>query len=242
VISLPGRIRVGDVRSTPIPPPAGPLTDGTVCLRYRQATDLDAIRAASHDPETRRWLNDPPMDDEARAASMTRVADAFQSGRAAPLVIADRVTNQAIGLINVQFRDDRVATIAYSVFPGHRGQGVAPRAVRLAVNWAFSQLGLSELLLEIDPENLASLRVARKCGFTPAGDGPDRDEGGDSSDGKLVFALRKGEAGPRADAKLARTEPRDTAKSLFEAVACAFVAADDVRSSRQPVRELTLGH
>jgi RimJ/RimL family protein N-acetyltransferase len=182
------------VRSTPIPPPAGPLTDGTVCLRYRQATDLDAIRAASHDPETRRWLNDPPMDDEARAASMARVADAFQSGRAAPLVIADQGTDQPVGLINVQFRDDRVATIAYSVFPGQRGQGVAPRAVRLAVDWAFADLGLSELLLEIDPENLASVRVARKCGFAPAGPALSRDHGEDS--GKLAFAVYKGQAGP----------------------------------------------
>jgi RimJ/RimL family protein N-acetyltransferase len=192
VISLAGRTRVGAVRSTPIPPPAGPLADGTVCLRYRQATDLEAIRAASHDPETRRWLNDPPMDDEARAASMARVADAFQSGRSAPLVIADQATDQPVGLINVQFRDDRVATIAYSVFPGHRGQGVAPRAVRLAVDWAFSQLGLSELLLEIDPENLASVRVARKCGFAPAGRALNRDHGEGS--GKLAFAVYKGEA------------------------------------------------
>lgn len=188
------------MRSTPVPLPPVPLADGTVCLRYRQVADLDAIRAASHDPDTRRWLNDPPMDDEARAASMARVADAFQSGRAAPLVIADQATGQAIGLINVQFRDDRVATIAYSVFPGHRGQGVAPRAVRLAVDWAFSQLGLSELLLEIDPGNLASVRVAEKCGFTPAGRTPDRDRGGDGSGGKLVFALHRDETGPRAAA------------------------------------------
>lgn len=184
------------MRSTPIPPPSVPLTDGAVCLRYRQVADLDAIRAASHDPETQRWLSDPPMDDEAIAASMARVADAFQSGRAAPLVIADQATSQAIGLINVQFRDDRAATIAYFVFPGHRGQGVAPRAVRLAVDWAFADLGLSELLLEIDPGNLASVRVAEKCGFTPAGRAENRDQDGGDGSGKLAFAVRRGEAGP----------------------------------------------
>ena len=115
-------------RWTAIQPPAVPLTDGVVSLRYRRAADLDAICAASHDPETRRWLSDPPMDDEARAASMERVAEAFRTGRSAPLVIADWATDQPVGLINVQFRDDQVATIAYSVFPGHRGKGVAPRS------------------------------------------------------------------------------------------------------------------
>jgi RimJ/RimL family protein N-acetyltransferase len=181
-----------------IQPPAAPLTDGTVCLRYRRVCDLDAIAAASYDAETRRWLTDPPVEDEARAASMARVAEAFRSGRSAPLVIADGTTDQPVGLINVQFRDDQVATIAYSVFPGHRGKGVAPRAVRLAVDWAFADRGLSELLLEIDPANLASVRVARKCGFAPAGRSPNREQGGPGS-GKLVFAIRKGEPQSGAD-------------------------------------------
>jgi RimJ/RimL family protein N-acetyltransferase len=187
------------MRSTPISPPAVPLTDGTVSLRYRQVSDLDAIFTASHDPQTRRWLTDPPtdaeaMDAEARAASMARVAEAFAAGRSAPLVIADGTTDEPIGLINVQFRDDDVATIAYSVFPAHRGSGVAPRAVRLAVQWAFSDLGLWELLLEIDPGNLASVRVASKCGFDPApAPAPTARE---DSAAKLVFAIRNPEARP----------------------------------------------
>lgn len=179
------------MRSTAIKPPAAPLTDGTVSLRYRRVSDLGAISAASEDPQARRWLSDPPMDAEARAASMARVDEAFRSGRAAPLVIADSATDQPVGLINVQFRDDQVATIAYSVFPAHRGQGVAPRAVRLAADWALSDLGLRELLLEIDPENVSSLRVAEKCGFTPAGRAVPDERDGPAASGKLVFAVRR---------------------------------------------------
>jgi RimJ/RimL family protein N-acetyltransferase len=188
---------VDSVRSTPIQPPAVPLTDGTVSLRCRRASDLDAICAASYDPEARRWLTDPPMDAETRAASMARVDEAFRTGRSAPLVIADCASGQPIGLINVQFRDDHVATIAYSVFPAHRGKGVAARAVRLAADWAFSHLGLSALLLEIDPGNLASIRVAQKCGFEPADCSLTPGEGEHAS-GKLVFAIRNGQLEPPA--------------------------------------------
>jgi RimJ/RimL family protein N-acetyltransferase len=169
------------MRSTAIPFPAVPLSDGIVSLRCRLASDLDVISDASYDPETRRWLTDPPMDAQARAASLERVAEAFQTGRSAPLVIADHEDNEPIGLINLQFRDDHVATIAYSVFPAHRGKGVAPRAVRLMAEWAFGPLGLSEVLLEIDPQNVASVRVAEKCGFEP----------GTDNGGKLVFVARK---------------------------------------------------
>jgi RimJ/RimL family protein N-acetyltransferase len=179
------------MRSMAITPPAVPLTDGTVSLRYRRDSDWDAICAASRDPETLRWLSDPPMDAGARAAAMARVAEAFRTGRSAPLVIADGATDQPIGLINVQFRDRRVPTIAYSVFPAYRGQGVAPRAVRLVVDWAFCDLGLRELRLEIDPGNIASLKVAHKCGFEPAGRALSGELGGPGSSGKLVFAIRK---------------------------------------------------
>ena len=83
------------VRSTPIAPPATPLTDGSVVLRPRREDDLDAIAAASRDPETLRWLDDPPMDAEARRTGMSRVEEAWRSGRAAPLTIADAATDQA---------------------------------------------------------------------------------------------------------------------------------------------------
>jgi RimJ/RimL family protein N-acetyltransferase len=177
------------MRSTEIPSPAVPLSDGTVSLRSRRASDLDAISDASFDPETRHWLTDPPMDAEARVASMERVAEAFRTGQSAPLVIADHESNEPIGLINLQFRDDHLATIAYSVFPAHRGKGVAPRAVRLMAEWAFGHLGLAELWLEIDPQNVASVRVAEKCGFEPA-------EPGTDASGKLVFVAHKHDVGP----------------------------------------------
>jgi RimJ/RimL family protein N-acetyltransferase len=172
------------MRSTEILSPAVPLSDGIVSLRSRRASDLDAISDASFDPETRQWLTDPPMDAEARVASMERVAEAFRTGRSAPLVIADHESDEPIGLINLQFRDDHLATIAYSVFPAHRGKSVAPRAVRLMAEWAFGDLRLTELWLEIDPRNVASIRVAEKCGFEPA-------EANADGTGKLVFVARK---------------------------------------------------
>jgi RimJ/RimL family protein N-acetyltransferase len=152
-------------RSTPVIPPASPFLDGVIAVRLRRAADLDQIAAASHDPESRRWLDDEPMDAEARRTSMVRVEEAWRSGRAAPLVIADAVTDEPVGIINLQFRNDDVATIAYSVFPDSRGRGIAPRAVQLLAEWAFGDVGLTQLLLEADEENTASLRVAEKCGF-----------------------------------------------------------------------------
>ncbi|MFB9236393.1 GNAT family N-acetyltransferase [Plantactinospora siamensis] len=173
------------VRSTPAEPPAAPLTDGVVAVRPRRAADVDAIAAASGDPETLRWLDDRPMDAEARRTSMARIDEAWRSGRAAPLVIADARTDEPVGIINLQFTDDRTSTVAYSVFPQHRGRGIAPRAVRLVAGWAVAELGLRRLILEADVQNQASVRVAEKCGFRRVGTRAEAAEGG----GRTVVAF-----------------------------------------------------
>ncbi|MFE9657509.1 GNAT family N-acetyltransferase [Micromonospora sp. NPDC006431] len=175
-------------RSTPIAPPAAPLTDGTVALRPRRESDVEAIAAASHDPEIRRWLDDEPMDAQARRDFVARGEEMWRSGKAAPLVIADAVTDEPVGSINLQFRSDAVVTVAYGVFPQCRGRGAAPRAVRLLARWALSDLGLERVILEADEANTASIRVAEKCGFQPAGTRTEpAGDGGERS--IVVFAL-----------------------------------------------------
>lgn len=170
------------MRSTAIPPLAGSRSDGVVALRMRRETDVPALADASADPATQHWLGDPPLDEAARASSVRRTHEAFRAGRAAPVVIADARTDEPLGLLNLQFRTDDVATIAYSVFPAARGRGVAARAVALATGWAHDELDVGELRLEIDPGNAASMRVAEKCDF-------DRLDGS-TEDGKVVFARR----------------------------------------------------
>jgi RimJ/RimL family protein N-acetyltransferase len=157
------------VRSIPTVPPVTPLTDGFVAVRPRRNDDVKAIAAASHDPETLRWLEDPPMDAEARRTAMRRAEDAWRSGRAAPLTIADALTDEAVGIINLQFRAEDAVTVAYSVFPAQRGRGIAPRALLLVADWALRDLGLTQLILEADEANAASIRVAEKCGFHAIG-------------------------------------------------------------------------
>jgi RimJ/RimL family protein N-acetyltransferase len=152
-------------RTAPIESLYTPLTDDVVVVRRRRESDLDVIAAASHDPVTLRWLDDPPMDAEARRTSLSRVDEAWRSGRAAPMVIAAAATELPVGIINVQFRDDDRATVAYNVFPEHRGHGFAPRAVMLVTRWALVDLALPHLYLEADQLNAASIRVAEKCGF-----------------------------------------------------------------------------
>lgn len=56
--------------------------------------------------------------------------------------------------------------LGYAVGPAHRGRGLAGRAVRVLATYAFEQLGVRRVILELEAENAASVAVAVKGGFT----------------------------------------------------------------------------
>ena len=158
------------VARTSFVPPDPPLTDGEIVLRPRRAEDVPLIAEASHDPETRRWLDDEPLTADRQRDSVARAEEKWRSGESAPFVIADAATDAPLGLLNLQFRDDHeVAELAVSVFPRARGRGVASRALRLGAIWGLHEVGLHRVFAEAAAENAASVRAIERAGFLREG-------------------------------------------------------------------------
>ncbi|MBO0854667.1 MAG: GNAT family N-acetyltransferase [Nocardia sp.] len=62
--------------------------------------------------------------------------------------------------------DQGRAGIGYWLAGHARGHGIATRAVRELSRWTFAELPIARLELTCAPDNLASQRVAERCGFT----------------------------------------------------------------------------
>ncbi|NDD13978.1 MAG: N-acetyltransferase [Betaproteobacteria bacterium] len=62
--------------------------------------------------------------------------------------------------------------IVYYAFEGHEGRGLISQGVRFACRYAFERLRLHRLEANIQPENLASKRLAMNCGFHYEGYSP----------------------------------------------------------------------
>lgn len=75
------------------------------------------------------------------------------------------------GAVFLKSFDRRVpkCEMAYFVAAKHQGQGVASAAVAWATDEAIRQQGMERVFLRIDPQNVASIRVAEKNGFEREG-------------------------------------------------------------------------
>jgi RimJ/RimL family protein N-acetyltransferase len=65
--------------------------------------------------------------------------------------------------------DQGRASVGFWLTADARGRGVATHAVRLLARWAFEELGLARIVVTCGPDNVASQRVAERCGFSREG-------------------------------------------------------------------------
>lgn len=149
--------------------PAQPLVDGDTALRQWRDSDLGALTEACQDPEISRWTSVPYPYREADARAYLRQRrDGAGTGIAAPFAIVGPADDRLLGSIALArfVWEHQRAEVGYWLASGARGQGHATRAVRLICAWGFQALGLERIELMAATGNLASQRVAERCGFT----------------------------------------------------------------------------
>ena len=59
-----------------------------------------------------------------------------------------------------------VAEIGYELHPAHQGKGIMQPAIETVVNFAFETLGLETVIAVTHNQNLASIKLLEKHGFT----------------------------------------------------------------------------
>ena len=153
-----------------------PLTlsgDGIV-LREWRADDLDDLVIMLDESDIARWTPMPsPFDVEAGIAYLKRAFQGRTSGRRIQLAITVD-GGRPLGEVLLFGVDPGLgeAELGYLVSREHRRRGLASGALSLLSSYARNTLGLSRLLLRIDPDNTASTAVARRCGYRLTGEPP----------------------------------------------------------------------
>jgi RimJ/RimL family protein N-acetyltransferase len=119
------------------------LTDGVVTIRPWREEDVEEA-VAGHD------------DLPGRAGFVITVGD------------------RLVGSVDAKVVDEHTAELSWKLYAGERGQGYATRAVRVLVDWALTErdqggLGVSRVEAKVEPDNVASNRVATRAGLRREG-------------------------------------------------------------------------
>ncbi|WP_374627931.1 GNAT family N-acetyltransferase [Devosia sp.] len=132
-------------------------------LRRAVAADLPAVHAFMSSPSAMRYWSTPPHE------SMAVTAPWFQAqffsgdpGRDEWIIELD---GRAVGNIGIW----NMPEFGFILHPDVWGRGVATEAARAFVDHAFGAHPIDGITADVDPRNLASLRLLGRLGFAETG-------------------------------------------------------------------------
>ncbi len=87
----------------------------------------------------------------------------------------ERESGQLVGDCTVFFAEEHKEwELAYGLRRDRWGRGYATEAAQACLRHGFEVLGLERIVADVDPANVASVRVLEKCGFERIGGGGEK--------------------------------------------------------------------
>lgn len=131
------------------------------------AEHLADVRAMFADPESIRFTR---ISENAPEGFFEQWQARYEEGRADGTREAFVVVDEAdavVGIVMAPRIDPRhgEAELGYLVAPAARGRGLATEALRRMTDWALGERKLHRLELQIGIDNVASQKVAERCGY-----------------------------------------------------------------------------
>ena len=135
-------------------------------LRMFEAADFEAYAAMCGDPEVMRFIGDgqplaPPM----AWRSLAMVIGHWSLRSYGLWAATERASGALVGRIGFWNPDGWPGfELGWLLGRPYWGRGYATEAARAALEWGFAQLGQSQAISLIYPDNAASIRVASRLG------------------------------------------------------------------------------
>jgi len=149
-----------------------PLVGDNCCLRMLEENDIERLRRWRNQDAIRKWFvqSDPISPEQQRSwwEKYRHRADDYV------FVIEETAENMgpvgSVALYNIDMENKRAEYGRLMIGEGEaHGKGLAKAATRLLLQFAFDQLGLNEVYLDVFPDNGPAIAVYRDCGFKQAG-------------------------------------------------------------------------
>ncbi|MFD0318285.1 GNAT family N-acetyltransferase [Streptomyces flavalbus] len=142
----------------------------------RHFTRADAAEFVARARESRElhrpWLFPPQTEQEYAGYAGRLIDDPTKAG----FLVCDLDDGALAGFINVNnivAGAFQCGALGYGAFAHAAGRGLMREGLGLVVRYAFGAMGLHRLEINVQPDNAASIALARACGFRLEGYSPD---------------------------------------------------------------------
>lgn len=139
-------------------------------LRTFKESDVAPMLAINQDPKVMEYF--PALQNEEETRALIDRINAHQEQHGYSLYAVElKATGEMIGFVGLMYRDFEahftpVVEIGWRLASTHWNQGYATEAARAVLDYAFSVLGLKEIVSFTSEINMPSRRVMEKLGFT----------------------------------------------------------------------------
>lgn len=141
-------------------------------LRGHASGDLAACAAMWSDPLVTQFIGGSPLTQTQTWARLQAYVGHWNLLGFGYWLIETKDGGQFAGEVGLaDFKRDVAASmknapeIGFALAPAFHGQGIATESVLAVLAWADAHLSASRTVCLIDPQNVASRRVAEKCGY-----------------------------------------------------------------------------
>lgn len=147
------------------------LTD-RLLLRPMQMEDAPDFFSFWSDPTVTKYMNIEAFTDIKQAEQMILLLQELgKENKASRWTITLKDTDDVIGSCGfntLDFENER-AEIGYDLGYRYWGKGFAPEALRALILFGFNSLHLNRIEAKVEPDNLNSIKVLKKLGFSEEG-------------------------------------------------------------------------
>jgi ribosomal-protein-alanine N-acetyltransferase len=146
------------------------LESERLILRRQVPSDLDDLWSLYCDPEITKYIPDAPRTrEEAREELEWHMNGHPRNPDLGLWATIHKASGRFIGrcgLLPWTIEGQQEVEVAYTIAREYWGQGLATEAATAILQHGFEKLNLARLVSLIEPENIASQRVAEKIGMT----------------------------------------------------------------------------
>lgn len=142
-------------------------------LRAHVMADFAATAALWADPMVTRFIGGRPFSEEEAWARLLRYAGHWSYMGFGYWVVEERASGSFVGEVgfaenkrDLQPSIHNIPELGWVLIPRAHGRGYATEAARAALDWGRTHLSSASTVCLIHPENVPSIRVAGKCGFS----------------------------------------------------------------------------